>query len=314
MNQEIKTNSNEIEYGGFNEKEKFLSWCKEDVLNQIENLDLPFHNREHTIKVMNRVGNIMKIFAKYDLVTREDIVIAKIAALFHDYAQHYSEKAVESERKDENSQDNGTVLMRVRGEIGKSEEESASSIDGFLERFINSDDSESKEVLSYRDKEMIIGMIEGTIPRFEDGTVKHKFDENTPFQVRALMLADLGTAGMSDDKCEFLKDTRNNFFETFVGLKEKISDEHCELSEYQKNFYMEKYKAMILNQPKFIEGLKKQYEEHVKVLPEEARNEMNESLFKYFDANKQKAIEDAKSVKKANTWDKVTEHMKLYIT
>ncbi len=314
MNQETTINANKAEYNGFNEKEKFLSWCKEDVLNQIENLDLPFHNREHTIKVMNRVENIMQIFAKYDLVTQEDIVIAKIAALFHDYAQCYSEETVELNQKDENSQDNQTVLMRVRGQIGKSEEESALSIDDFLKRFINSDKSESKEVLSYHDKKMIIDMIEGTIPRFEDGTVKHKFDEKTPLQVRALMLADLGTAGMSDDGREFLKDTRNNFFEIFVGLKEKIGDKHCKLSEYQKDFYMEKYKAMILNQPKFIEGLKKQYEEQVKALPEKVRNEMNEYLFKYFDVNYQKTIEDAESVKEANTWDEVTEHMKLYIT
>ncbi len=260
---------------------EFFNQFKEHVLREIDEANLPFHCAEHTMLVIDRVERIISVFMRHELASGKDMALAKISALFHDY--------VHDSRIEKVVVDGFSIHMRKRV-AGESERKTADVVKILLEKFYDSNANLTED--ETEDIRVVCESIIATTPRFVNGTVvQDKFTKDASLVAQSLMLADLGTAGMSSDRYQFLVETRRDFLERYVELTGYEGIYVNKFSQDKQKFYFEKMIQAIQNQVNFIEGLKTQFKKQILVLPGAVREEVA-NMFSNFDMHIEMARRD----------------------
>ncbi len=193
------------------------------ILDETEGF--PFHNIEHTRKVLERFKSIIGILQimKVDVGTDDEIMLGEFCATMHDAIQKYKIQEV-VEPKEKNNEQNKfvgfTKKVRVR-EIGDNEKNSAQKAIAILKKL--------GVVLDEKQEAKIIENITVTEPFFDPATkmVIQPYlhgNRNPSIIARVIAMADLGTSGMDSE--DYIKDSDKLFREEnpdIVGVIEWLN-------------------------------------------------------------------------------------------
>src|SRR3989344_377558 len=234
----------------------------EDAENPLDNLE--YHSTKHTKDVMRRAGLILRAMTKGDARL---IRLGEFIAANHDTVQKYD--VVEADGK----------KMRKR-HIEKNEEASAEEAIAYLETI-------DPGLVSAHDKYLVEQAIRATIPGFvvnkEEGyatVVQKNLNEQSDLLVRAVALADLGTAGM-DDPETFVLEGDAIFREENLDIAEALQDPAA-ITDEKKQAFIKRMLAWSDSQYAFARGRKALLDKELAGLPEEAQEAVR-ALFTQFD-------------------------------
>lgn len=248
----------------------------EHAENPLDNL--AFHNTEHTGEVMRRARLLLEAMGADGRLTK----LGELIAANHDTVQAY--EVVERE-------DGAKIRKRF---IEKNENASAEEAVEYMRA--------NPSIFDDEDIEIVQEAIQATIPLYdvEHKTVKQPrlldsigsaLLQDRPMTrselvMRAIALADLGTAGM-DEPDAFVEDGNKIFCEDNIDIA--LALEHPEtLSDTQKNFFKKRMLSWSAGQIDFAQGRKALLDKELEGLPEETERAVN-ALFTYFDLNIQRA-------------------------
>jgi hypothetical protein len=238
-----------------------------------------YHNSEHTIGVIDRARAIGQALGLSD----RHLLLTVIAAAWHDSVQRWME--IEGE---------GGVVTRKRF-TGRDEVASAAeAVDAMGEVDLRFSPEECGIVAS---------AIVGTIPGWDgdQATVSQPFLIEHPV-IRAVALADLGSAGMDPDM--YRRDGPALFAEENLDLMEAITavGSADEISVAMQGVYRARYIAWLKVQPGFARGRRTRLDSELADLDEPMRGRVL-ALFSRFDESVAAAEE---AVRLAETLDFVT--------
>ena len=218
-----------------------------------------YHNSAHTIGVIDRARAIGKALG----MTDRQLLLTAIAAAWHDSVQRWME--IEGE---------GGVVTRKRF-TGRDEVASAAEAVEAM--------SEVDLRFSPEECGIVCSAIVGTIPGWdgEQATVSQPFLIEHPV-VRAVALADLGSAGMDPDM--YRRDGPALFAEENLDLVEAImaADTAAEISPAMQGVYRARYIAWLKVQPGFARGRRARLQVELADLDDAKRGRVM-ALFSRFD-------------------------------
>lgn len=239
----------------------------EDAKNPLDNLE--YHNTKHTKDVMRRTRLILNAMTKGDARL---IRLGEFIAANHDTVQNYD--VVEADGK----------KMRKRHAV-KNEEASAEEAIAYLETLTG--------LISAKDKALVEQAIRATIPGFtvnkEEGyatVIQPNLNEQSDLLVRAVALADLGTAGM-DDPEDFVTEGAAIFREENLDIAEALQNPDA-ITDEQKASFTKRMLAWSDSQPSFARGRKALLDKELMGLSDEAQEAVR-ALFTQFDDSIQRA-------------------------
>lgn len=224
--------------------------------------NLPYHNREHTKRVIGRTETILRTIQSENpvLVTDDDIELGKLATGFHDIVQDWEE-----------------VGGRRKRHTGENERLSAEIALYFMNR---------AKVFSDRDKLVVDEAINVTIPGFDPklGTVTQPFlgSETSPVAV-AVALADIGTCGM-DGPDFFLGEGDALFREENLDILRALKDES--LTFDQTESFRKRMLDWTVSQLRFVEGRQTLLGSDLLGIAQPARDKVK-ALFNKFEDSKE---------------------------
>jgi hypothetical protein len=154
---------------------------------------LPYHNTFHTKGVIRRAGSVLSAMQQGDPTagSARDIQLAQLAAAYHDTVQDWQEERREQE---------GFTVVRRKRFIGRNEEASAQEALLFMQHV---NERQGEELFTMSDRRVVREAILATVPSFDArrGTVvQNNVSSQSPLLVRAVALADIGSAGMDGKK------------------------------------------------------------------------------------------------------------------
>lgn len=246
-----------------------------EILNLIANKydkNLPYHNSNHTKQVVERAFLIGQVLA----LDERQLKLLQIASSFHDFVCDFDVVEVEVEYQGKSLKIRKRTMRREDNEnLSAQEAERWMRENGYLEEEIA----------------LVKEAIMATIPDWdqEKRTVyQPKLNENSNPVVRALCLADLGAAGMSVN--DYLRDPFNLFLEEYYDFHQFILGKR-DLSNVEKDFYLNKFKNFISSQANFVEGRREFFEREIKGegIDEEKKKKLKE-LFSGFDKSHQQIL------------------------
>lgn len=256
--------------------EHALAQVRKDFEDAPEEKDrLPFHNTHHSRDVARRTELILSTIrqAAPHLVSEHDVKIGKLAGAFHDVKQRWEENRIQEGAF--------TKVMRKRF-AGENEAKSADAAIAFMER---ANRESGKEIFSKDDKKVLREAIDATIPGFnpEKGTVvQPNMNRESPAIVRAVALADLGTAGM-DGPEKFIPEGDALFREENLDILEAMKNPDG-IPDSQKEYFRKRMISWSASQSKFAEGRRALLDAELDGLPAEAQEKVRE-LFTHFDTS-----------------------------
>jgi hypothetical protein len=229
--------------------------------NKTKPYQLYFHVNSHTDVVCSRAVALCKAMELSDW----EIVLAITAACFHDVAQKWSEVYA-----------NG-FLMRDRW-IDESEAASAEEAFDFMS-------SVHDVQFMPQDMEIVGAAIIATIPRWSEEhqtTIQPYLDNESHRVVRAVALADLGSAGMDPDR--FLQEGPLLFAENNIGIMQELADVKVvsDLDLKRQSVLREHYVAWLESQVAFAKGRKALLDSELDGLDLKAKAKIK-ALFCHFD-------------------------------
>lgn len=172
---------------------------------------LSYHGSLHTLRVIDRVGRILRALQAADptLVSERDIQLGTIAAAFHDTVQQWGATEVEIA-------DMPALMMKRK--TGLNEKASA-----FMARahMLALNGHNGAEIFTEKDMQDVTEAILGTIPGFDmrlRTVIQPHVSEESSIITKALALADLGGPAM-DGPATYLWEGNNLFHELNVDLR-----------------------------------------------------------------------------------------------
>lgn len=242
-----------------------------------ERENMPFHNSHHTKDVIRRTYSILSAIQKAnpELITEHEILLGKMAAVYHDVVQNWKENKINE----------GGFAKILRQRFTKRNELDSAEL---AVEFMNDANAEGNgEIFMAEDENIVREAIKATIPDYDPRTntvIQPKLDKDSLVVERAVALADLGTAGM-DGAVAFCKEGDALFREENLDILDsaKKSDE---LSDAQKDYYRKRMLAWSEFQPLFAEGRKTLLNSELEGLPEESREAVKLSFDKFDESTK----------------------------
>lgn len=250
----------------------------EHAANPLDNL--AYHNTEHTKRVMERTKKILRAMGVGERLVR----LGEFIAANHDTVQEYE------------IQVNEETGARMRSRFVE-QNESVSADEAIAYMLANPAHFDEEDI------ETVRGAIQATIPKYDLGkkTVVQRqlldsiriataeqrlMIHEAELVIRALALADLGTAGM-DEPDSFVYEGDALFREDNIDVSEAL--QHPEsLSDAQKAFFQKRMLEWTEGQIAFAKGREAQLDEELGGLPEDMERAIR-ALFVHFDANIQRA-------------------------
>ncbi|MBS3903247.1 MAG: hypothetical protein KGZ30_02610 [Anaplasmataceae bacterium] len=243
--------------------------------------NLEFHGEDHSVGVVNRIEKILNKVREVapDLISERDVQLGRYAGGFHDVDQFYQRKEIKSEA--EGVDDKAVRQRQVRANEEISAYEALQYADSLNKE-------EDREIFFKEDFDVIREAILATIPGFdpENKTViQPNLKEDSPLVVRALALADLGTAGIDGGEA-FVKEGAALFREENLDIKdalEAVAKGEETISEAQKEAFRSRIIGWLKFQPSFAEGRKALLDHELGNLPDEVKEVLKEEVFSKFD-------------------------------
>lgn len=225
---------------------------------------LPYHNREHTDGVLRRARSIAQAIG----LNKHDQWLVEIAAAFHDVVQEWE------------AADRDGIMVRVR-KVGSNESKSAEEAVAWMRE-------QKSKYFKEEDYEIVREAIMATVPTYdaERRTVtQDALKSATHPVVRAVALADIGSAGMEPDI--FSAEGNSLFLEDHIGLVTAISAAKtvADIPEGDQQKYLERYRKWIASQVAFLEGRKALLDSELGDLSEGAQEHVR-ALFSHFDESR----------------------------
>ncbi len=236
--------------------------------------ELAFHGVAHTEGVIRRTEAILRAMQPLGVhaVTEKDILLAKIAAAFHDVVQKWEPE----DRK-------GALIRKRKTEVN--EQASADEAIAFLKQEM---ETSGEKYFTEEDLEIIREAIQTTVPGLDMDKMTviqpkmhtPKISERSRRISKALALADLGTAGM-DGAAAFLQDGDTLFREENLDIARALRNQE-ELSDEVKEAYRKRMFDWSVGQPIFANWRRNLLDEDLEgVTPEMAAS--IKLLFNTFD-------------------------------
>lgn len=238
--------------------------------NPVENLD--FHNSRHTIAVVIRTIEILRAMQRGGTaIESKHFLEAIIAAAFHDTVQDYEVIEIK---------ENGfKKKVRARA-VGENERKSSQLAGEFMKRV----NSQTGTIIFDEDSiRRVEEAINATVPGFDQEkkiVYQPNLKNNSHPVVKAVALADLGTAGMGDYE-EFKQDGDALFREENIDITETLHNPLRRISDKEKEYYRQRMIAWSKSQASFAEGRMTRFETEIEGLPDNAKMELRQ-LFANF--------------------------------
>ncbi len=236
------------------------------IVNKYDRI-LPYHNSEHTRKVVKRAFLIGQALGLND----KQFELLQIAASFHDLVSDFYFDEVEVEHQGKKLKVRKRTMKRENNE-----KESANE----AERWMGEKGYLEEEIA------LVKNAILATIPDWdqEKGTVYQQgLNKDSDLIIRALCLADLGAAGISAR--DYLNDPFNLFLEEYPDFHQFILGER-ELTAEEKGFYLEKFRDFINLQANFVQGREGLFENEIEgqEIDEEKKNRLRELFSNFYES------------------------------
>ncbi|MSU74175.1 hypothetical protein EXS57_00145 [Candidatus Kaiserbacteria bacterium] len=236
----------------------------ENAQNPLDNLE--YHNTFHTEDVMRRTRLILRAITKND---ERLIRLGEFIAANHDTVQNYD--VVE---------ENGKKMRKRR--IEKNEQESAEQALTYL-------DTIDGQILTPKERDIVEKAILATIPGFVVNkeeryatVVQPNLNEQSDILVRAVALADLGTAGMDGSEF-FVLEGAANFREDGLDIAEALQNP-ATITEEKKQAYIQRMLMWSDFQPGFARGREKLLMKELTGLPDESQRAVAALFDKFYES------------------------------
>ncbi len=224
--------------------------------------NLAFHNTIHTQEVIN-ITEFLLLQVKAlnpNLVSEKDILLAQLAAAFHDVVQEW--------KSDEVQADKFKKIMRIRYVPGFIENERKSAMKA--EEFMRGENSlQAKEVFAENDIKLVKEAINATFSFFdskEKTFVRPNMVRSTSIVARCVALADLNKSGL--DPAGSFSDGDNYFKEINLDILMELKNGEIP-SRKMRKFIMDRIISWSEGQISFIEGRDRLLTEELKGAPDE---------------------------------------------
>ena len=238
----------------------------ENSENPLDNL--AYHNTRHTADVIRRTREILGVLVPND---SHLIRLGQFIAANHDTVQDYD--VVEG--------DGRRMRKRHRGD---NEEASAEEALAYLKAF-------DEKIFTQKDRELVEAAIHVTVPDFiknekemYETVVQPYLSDASELLVRAVALADLGTAGM-DGPEYFIEEGDALFREENIDVGEALERPE-ELSEIEKEAYVHRMLTWSDGQVRFARGRQALFDKEIEGLTEDQQRAVAK-LFSEFDESVQ---------------------------
>lgn len=238
----------------------------EDSKNPLDNLD--YHNTHHTGDVVRRVRKILETIAvtNPELVKERLLRLGEFIAANHDTVQNY-----------EITEKEGGVKMRKRS-VEKNEAASAEEALQYVHTV-------GVGLFTPEEEELVREATDVTIPGYNSEyrtVIQPRLSAKSELVIRAIALADLGTAGM-DGLVPFAREGNELFREENIDIDEAL--QHPEdLSDVQKESFRKRMLAWSDSQPIFAKGREALLSEELDGLPEAAQREVARLFNKFYES------------------------------
>lgn len=172
---------------------------------------MPYHGSFHTLRVIDRVGRILRAIQEVDatLVSDRDLQMGVIAAAFHDTVQQWGEMEVEIA---------GIPANMMKRKTGLNEKASALMARA---QMVEINVREGVEFFTTEDMKTVTDAILGTIPGYDmelKTVIQPNVTEDSSIIAKALALADLAGPAM-DGPDMFLWEGNNLFYELNLDVR-----------------------------------------------------------------------------------------------
>ena len=248
-----------------------LSLLRERYENQPDEKDnLPFHNVEHTQRVMRRVETILRAIQEADpgLVSDHDVEIGRLASAYHDTVQQWEENKIKDGEF--------TKVLRKRF-AGKNETASSDEAVTFMAKT-----NENGVIFSDDDKATVQRAIDTTVPGWdmENKTgAQSNLKESSSLVERALALSDLGTAGM-DGPEKFAKEGSSLFREENLDILDAIRSGDT-IPKDKQEYFKTRMVGWLKSQADFVKGRQARLEAELQSIPAQARKSVAKLFSKF---------------------------------
>jgi len=263
--------------------------------------NLPYHNKEHTEQdVIPGTELILRAIHKVNpkLCTERDILLGKFGGAYHDLERDRDLK------KDPRKK--FTVVTR-QNRASRNEERSAAAAVLYM-KSVN--EKEGEEIFSNEDIKKVDESIMATKVAYdpEHNTVRStNLTPKSPIIARALVLADLGDAGMRGPE-KFLRSGDALFKETYPGLENIFEQMRIpgEIPDEETKFYTSAIRDWSDGQVAFAKDRKKQTRRDLEGFPKDVRSVVR-ALFPTFDESREAAQQRADKRKKMEFEDLIAD-------